>query len=166
MTRTMTLCIVLASATISAQTPTTAEKSPISVVGCVAPAQRDGSLGPKPTLNPPPPEAAAGEANNPEPTGRFMLLDAAPVAAGAAAAPQADEKSARQTRTSYTLRGHEAELAKHVGHRVEVTGALMPPAEAKLPSQAAATAEGIRAVQVEAIKMLGTDCSPSRESKP
>jgi hypothetical protein len=166
MTRTMTLCIILASATISAQTPQTppaAQKTPISVTGCVAPAQRDGSLGTKPTLNPPPPEAAAGEANNPEPTGRFMLLDAAPVAPVAAAAPQAEEKSTKQSRTSYTLRGHESELAKHVGHRVEVTGALMPPAEAKLPAQTAATAEGIRAVQVEAVKMIDTDCSLSHE---
>jgi hypothetical protein len=105
MTRTMTLCIVLASASISAQTPTDAQKTPISVTGCVAPAQRDGSLGPRPTLTPPPPDAAAIEANNPEPTGRFMLLDAAPVAAGAAPAPQAAEKPVKESRTSYALRG-------------------------------------------------------------
>jgi hypothetical protein len=164
----MTLCIVLASTSIWAQTPsTTTQKATIAVTGCVAPAQRDGSLANKPTLTPPTPDAAAQEANNPEPTGRFMLLDATPVSAAtsgqsAAAEKAAAEKTAKPERTSYTLRGREQEVAKHVGHRVEITGALMPPAAAKLPSETAATAEGIRALQVEAIKMLGTDCSPKK----
>lgn len=158
MTRTMTLCIVIASASISAQTPPAAQKTTISVAGCVAPVQRDGSLGSKSTLTPPAPENAAIEANNPDPTGRFMLLDAVPVN------PQVEqtaEKTAKQARTTYALRGREQELAKHVGHRVEITGALMPPAAAKLETKTAATAEGIRAVQVENLKMLGTNCSAS-----
>jgi hypothetical protein len=45
---------------------------------------------------------------------------------------------------------------------VQITGTLMPPLAAKLPSKTAATAEGIRAVQVTAVKMLGTDCSAGR----
>jgi hypothetical protein len=162
MTRTMTLCIVIASVSISAQTPTSTPKTTISVTGCVAPVQRDGSLSTKPTLTPPAPESAATEANNPEPTGRFMLLDA--VSVGSKPGVEATSgASAKQPRTSYTLRGHEQELAKHVGHRLEITGALMPPAASKLPAQTASTAEGIRGIQVETLKMVGTDCSPSRE---
>jgi hypothetical protein len=159
MTRTITLCIVIASFSIRAQTPTSTPKT--SVTGCVAPIQRDGSLGPKSTLTPPTPETAVTEANNPEPTGRFILLDAVP----ADSKPGVEATSgtpAKQPRTSYTLRGHEQDLAKHVGHRIEVTGVLMPPAASKLPPQAASTAEGIRALQVESLKMVGTDCSPSR----
>jgi hypothetical protein len=161
MTRTTTLCIVIASVSISAQTPSTAQKPTIAVTGCVAPAQRDGSLSTKSTLTPPAPENAATEANNPEPSGRFMLLDAVPVNPPAVAT--SSEKTAKPTRTSYALRGSEQELAKHVGHRVEITGALMPPPAAKLPSKTAATAEGIRAVQVETVKMLGTNCSPGEK---
>lgn len=164
MTRTTTLCIVIASVSISAQTPSTAQKTAISVTGCVAPAQRDGSLSTKSTLTPPSPENAATEANNPEPSGRFMLLDAAPAnPASPPAVATSSEKTAKPTRTSYALRGLEQELTKHVGHRVEITGALVPPAAAKLPSKTAATAEGIRAVQVETVKMLGTNCSPGEK---
>jgi hypothetical protein len=159
----MTLCIVIASVSISAQTPSTAQKASISVTGCVAPAQRDGSLATKSTLTPPAPENAAVEANNPEPTGRFMLLDAVPISSATSGQQTAPEKATKQERTSYTLAGREQELSKHVGHRVEITGALMPPAAAKLPSKTAATAEGIRAVQVESVKMLGTNCSPGRQ---
>jgi hypothetical protein len=161
MTRTMTLCIVIASVSISAQTPATAQKASIAVTGCVAPAQRDGSLGNKSTLTPPTPENAAIEANNPEPTGRFMLLEAVPV--NPPAEQPTPDKTTKQASTSYALRGREQELTKHVGHRVEITGALMPPAAAKLPSKTAATAEGIRAVQVETVKMLGTNCTPSKK---
>ena len=114
-------------------------------------------------MTPPPPENAATEANNPEPTGRFMLLDADPVATTPPVAQTTAEKSTKPARTAYALRGREQELAKHVGHRVEITGALMPPAAAKLPAKTAATAEGIRAVQVESVKMLGTNCSPGEK---
>ena len=50
-------------------------------------------------------------------------------------------------------------MAKHLGHRVEISGSLMPPLEAKLPSRDAATAEGVRTVQVTSVKMIGTDCT-------
>jgi hypothetical protein len=162
MTRTMTLCIVITSVSISAisaQTPSPAAKT--TVTGCIAPVQRDGSLGNKTTLTPPTPENAANEANNPEPTGRFMLTDAVP--ANPAAVATSSEKTATPARTSYALRGREQELAKHVGHRVEITGALVASAAAKLPSKTAATAEGITAVQVETVKMLGTNCSPGEK---
>jgi len=47
----------------------------------------------------------------------------------------------------------------HVGHRVEIAGSLMAPLAAKLPAKSAATAEGVRTVEVSSVKMVGTNCS-------
>jgi hypothetical protein len=156
MIRTATLCAIVASVSLSAQTPTPAPATPsVSVTGCVAEVQRDGSLGPKATgTGATTPDTAANEANNPEPTNRYQLLDATPampaVPAGTAAKP---------TKATYALRGQETELAKHVGHRVQIAGSLMAPLAAKVPPKAAATADGTRTVQVASVKMVGTDCS-------
>jgi hypothetical protein len=147
MIRIATLCAIVASASLSAQTPPAPTPS-VTVTGCVAEVQRDGSLGVKATGPQATPETAATEANNPTPTDRYQLLDATP-AAGAA----------QPAKTTYALRGQEKELAKHLGHRVEISGALLAPLAAKLPPKAAATADAIRTVQVTAVKMLGTDCS-------
>jgi len=73
-----------------------------------------------------------------------------PVPAGTAAKP---------TKTTYALRGQEKELANHVGHRVQIAGALLPPLAAKLPSRTAATADGTRTLQVASVKMIGMDCT-------
>jgi hypothetical protein len=147
-----TLSLVFASALALMSAPTagqTPAAATITVTGCVAPAQRDGSTGAKATGTAATPETAATEANNPEPTGKFMLVDAS----------TAGGKEAQPLRSSYALRGQEQEVAKHLGHRVQITGTLLPPLAAKLPEKTAATAEGIRAVQVTAVKMMGTDCS-------
>ena len=159
MIRIATLCAVAAAASVSAQTQPPSNTS-ISVAGCVAQAQRDGSLAPKATGTQATPETAAIEANNPEPTGRFQLLDATPVATPASADP-----AAKPERTSYALLGDEKEFAKHVGHRVQISGTLQSPLAAKLPPKAAATAEGVRAVRVTSLKMIGTNCSVSDPEK-
>jgi hypothetical protein len=165
MIRIKTLLMIFTSASISL-TPTSAgAQAPApthetTVTGCVAAAQRDGSLAAKGTGTAATPETAASEANNPDPTGKFILLDAAPISGKSLASSEADSaKPAQGKRTSYALRGHEQEMARHVGHRVQVTGTLMPPLAARLPEQTAATAEGVRALQVTSVKMLGTDCS-------
>jgi hypothetical protein len=75
-----------------------------TIQGCVAQVQRDGSLAPKAGATATP-ETAAREANNPEPTGVYQLLDAR----------VADDMAAKPT--SYSLAGHEAELAKLEGQR-------------------------------------------------
>jgi hypothetical protein len=120
--------------------------------------QRDGSTGAKPSGTQATPETAAVEANNPAPTGRYQLLDATPAGVEAAKAAGADAAKPT-TKTTYALRGLEQELAKHLGHRVEIAGTLAPPLAAKLPSKEAATAEGVRTVQVTSVKMLGANCS-------
>jgi hypothetical protein len=143
----------MASASLYAQAaPPQTGKGTAALTGCVAPAQRDGSLGAKASGVTATPENATMEANNPEPTGRFMLLDAA-----------ADGAAADAKRTTFALRGNEKELATHVGHRVQITGTILLPPAAKLEPKAAETAEGIQAVQVTGIKMIGTDCSPKEQ---
>jgi pyruvate/2-oxoglutarate dehydrogenase complex dihydrolipoamide acyltransferase (E2) component len=156
MTRTATLCVLVASVSLSAQT-TPPSGSSVSVTGCIAQVQRDGSTGAKPSGTQATPETAAVEANNPTPTGRYQLLDATPV--GTDMAKPAGADASKPVRTSYALRGLEQQLGKHMGHRVQVAGTLAPPLAAKLPSTTAATAEGIRTVQVTSVKMIGTDCS-------
>lgn len=146
MTRTATILAFAASVSLSAQTPPA--PTSITVTGCVAAVQRDGSTGPKATGTQATPETAPFEANNPEPTNRFQLVDATSTPAADKAKP-----------TTYALRGQETELAKHVGHRVQIAGGLMAPLAAKLPSKAAATAEAVRTVQVTSVKMIGTNCS-------
>lgn len=154
MIRIATLCAILASVSLSAQTPPAPTPS-VSVTGCVAEVQRDGSLGSKATgTGATTPDTAAIEANNPEPTNRYQLLDATP-----ATPPVPAGSAAKPTKTTYALRGQETELAKHVGHRVQIAGSLMAPLAAKLPPKAASTADGTRTVQVTAVKMVGTDCS-------
>ena len=152
MIRIATLCAIAASVSLSAQTSPASTPS-VSVTGCVAEVQRDGSLGVKATGAQATPDTAATEANNLTPTGRYQLNDATP-AAGAA----------QPAKTTYALRGQEKELAKHLGHRVQITGALLAPLASKLPEKSAATADTIRTVQVTAMKMVGTDCKPRPET--
>lgn len=159
MIRIATLFAVAASVSLSAQT-TSAPAPSVSVTGCVAEVQRDGSLGPKATgTGATTPATAATEANNPEPTNRYQLVDATP-----ATPPVPAGTAAKPTKTTYALRGQETELAKHVGHRVEIAGSLAAPLAAKVPPKAASTADGTRTVQVSTVKMVGTDCSARPEA--
>lgn len=159
MTRTATLFAIVASVSLSAQTKP-ASNPPVSVTGCVAQVQRDGSMGAKGTGTTSTPETAPVDANSSDQTGRYQLLDATPLATDSQSAPTPTATSgAKPVRTTYTLRGQEGELAKHLGHRVQIAGSLLPPLETKLPAPAAKTAEGVRTVQVASVKMMGTDCS-------
>ena len=161
MLRTTTLLAMVASVSLSAQTPP-AQTSSVSVTGCIAQVQRDGSLGPKASGVQATPQTAADEANNPNPTNRYELLDATP--AGSEEKPGETATAgtaAKPARTTYALRGQENELAKHQGHRVQITGALMPAPAEKLPAKDAKAAETVKTVQVASVKMMGMDCSPA-----
>jgi hypothetical protein len=161
MFRTATLVAIVASISLSAQTPPT-ETSSIAVTGCVAETQRDGSLGTKATGPQATPETAANEANNPSPTNRYQLLDAATITGEKPAETATAGSADKPDRTTFALRGQEQELAKHVGHRVRIAGTLEPPLAAKLPAKDAKAADAIRTVQVGSVKMVGTDCSPAK----
>jgi hypothetical protein len=94
---------VLLAGTTLGNAQSTVQNLPVNstptIQGCVAQVQRDGSLAPKAGATATP-GTTAQEANNPDPTGVYQLLDAR-VAGDMAAKP-----------TSYSLAGHEVELAK------------------------------------------------------
>jgi hypothetical protein len=120
----------------------------VTVSGCVAQAQRTGSLADEtPTGTVATPNTAGIEANSGEPVNAYVLLDASPVG----------ERDARRgSRTSYALNGHEAELATHKGHRVEIVGRLEAMPRATASSKMPATT--IRRIAVSSIKMLADRC--------
>lgn len=116
-----------------------------TIQGCVAQVQRDGSLAPKAGATATP-QTVSEESNNPEPTGVYQLLDAR--LAGAT-----DAKP-----TSYSLSGHEAELAKLQGQRVEVVGTVAPPLGDNRPGQPSAR-DGAQRIRVSAVKKIEGRCS-------
>ena len=166
---TATLWLLAASISLSAQTtpaPPAQTGSSVSVTGCVAQVQRDGSMGAKGTGTTSTPETAPVDANSPDQTGRYQLIDATPIEGASqaqATGTSGTAKSAKPEKTTYALRGQEGELSKHIAHRVQITGTLAAPLEKKLPTQTAETAEGIRTVQVTAVKMVGRDCSATKK---
>jgi hypothetical protein len=132
------------SFTASAQTPA-GER--VSVRGCVHRAQRDGTLSATATGRTATPNTAGTEANSGKLVDAFTLKDATPV-----------NDLANTGRTEYALQGSAAELAKHVGHRVEIAGSLLP-SVAEMQVDKSRPAEGIRRVQVTGVKMIGSECS-------
>src|SRR5215218_6161460 len=76
--------------------------SAVTIHGCVAQIQRDGTLSPK-TGATATPDTVSEEANNPNPTGVYQLLDALTT----------DARDAKPT--SYALTGREAEFGKLEG---------------------------------------------------
>jgi hypothetical protein len=126
-----------------------APKDLITVSGCVAQPPRTGSLSKEAGGGTSAaPNTAGIEANSNEPVDAFVLLDATPLKSGT-------ENGRRDARTSYALQGHEAELATHRGHRVEIVGHPMPP-----PPAASSKSGGTpQRIQVQSIKMLQVQCS-------
>jgi hypothetical protein len=120
----------------------------VTVSGCVAQAQRTGSLADDtPTATVATPNTAGIEANSGEPVNAYVLLDASPVA---------ERGGRRGSRTSYALNGHEAELATHKGHRVEIVGHLEAMPRVTTNSKMPATTT--RRIAVNSIKMVADRC--------
>ena len=136
-------------------TPTTAQStlpkdlpvnSAVTVHGCVAQIQRDGTLAPK-TGATATPQTVSQEANNPNPTGVYQLLDAQAV-------------GAKNTRpTSYKLTGHEAEVGKLEGQRVEVAGTVAPPLGDARSGKMAGAKDGSQLIRVSSVKKIEGSCS-------
>ena len=147
----MSRLVSLAAGLLLAMTTTTTAQSAlpkdlpvnstVTIQGCVAQIQRDGTLSPK-TGATATPQTVSQESNNPNPTGLYQLLEAQ--AAGA-----------KDTRpTSYALTGHEAEFGKLEGQRVEVTGTVAAPVgDARTPKMAGAK-DGSDLVRVSSVKKI------------
>lgn len=152
--------VVLALASVATQTAHAQDlqgrNRVVKVSGCIAQAPRTGSLtDDTATGNVPSPNTAGVEANSSEPVNAYILLDATPVVDGGGAQRETGE------RTSYSLQGLASELANHKGHRVEITGQLLPrdSAVSGRKSPAAAT----QRIAVQTIKMISPQCgSPQK----
>ena len=140
-------------------TPTTAQStlpkdlpvnSTVTIQGCVAQIQRDGTLSPK-TGATATPQTVSQEANNPNPTGVYQLLDA-------------QATGAKDTRpTSYTLTGHEAEFGKLEGQRVEVTGTVVAALGDVRSGKMAGAADGAQRIRVSSVKKIEGRCSAAKK---
>ncbi len=136
--------IVALSLTASAQKPA---GETVTVSGCIERVQRDGTLSATAAGTTATPNTAPTEANSGELVNAFTLKDATPVGEKASSGP-----------SEYALQGNVSELAKHVGHRVEIAGSLLP-SVAELQADKAKPAEGIRRVQVSGVKMIASKCA-------
>jgi hypothetical protein len=145
--------LLLAGATLANAQTTVHKNLPVSstptIQGCVAQVQRDGSLAPKAGATATP-ETVSQEANNPDPTGVYQLLDAR-LAGTTGTKP-----------TTYSLSGHEAALAKLEGQRVEVIGTIAPPLGDNRPGQPAAR-DGAQRIRVSAVKKIEGRCSAAKK---
>jgi hypothetical protein len=172
--------VALATLSLNAQNqsvPPTPSSGPsmatITVVGCVENAVADGSLGGTPLGTSATPADAPAVANVQPRVDGFLLTGARPAeasavgtagasAAGAAgttgAAGAAD--AAKDELKTYALEGNNNDLASHKGHRVEITGALAPPAPSGVnqPPDRDAFKTGVQRLRVQVVKMLGESC--------
>ena len=124
--------------------------SAVTIHGCVAQIQRDGTLSPK-TGATATPETVSQEANNPDPTGVYQLLEARTT-------------DARDTKpTTYALTGHEAEFARLEGQRVEVAGTVAPPLGDVRSGKMAGAADGAQRIRVSSVKKIEGGCSPAKK---
>ena len=143
------LLVMVAVPTPEAETQPAAATSDVIISGCVTQVQRTGSLaddsgaGVRAT-----PNTAATEANNAEPVNAYLLTNAS-------TAGRTEHE--RAVPRSYTLQGHEQELAQHLGRHVEVAGRLLPARTAGTPDTKA-TAPGIERIAVQTVKMLTSEC--------
>jgi hypothetical protein len=146
--------LVLGLATLTtAQSPLPKElpvNSAVTIHGCVAQVQRDGSLSPKPGATATP-QTVSQESNNPNPTGVYQLLDARAT-------------NAKDTKpTSYSLTGHEAEFGKLEGQRVEVAGTVAPPVGEGRSGKMAGAADGSQRIRVTSVKKIEGVCSAAKK---
>ena len=154
--------ILAATGIASAQTAPPSPNQTVTLRGCVAPAQRDGSQEARSAGNTPvTPQAAPDEANSGEFVNAYLLNDATLVTPGRAATPASTGTYVSKP-TSYTLQGLEPEMSKHKGHRVEIVGTVMQPTKAGRGAGNKATAEGIQRVKVSSVKMIGPTCVVTR----
>ena len=124
--------------------------SAVTIHGCVAQIQRDGTLSPK-TGATATPNTVSQEANNPNPTGFYQLLDAR-------ATDASDTKP-----TSYALTGHEAEFGPLEGQRVEVAGTVAPALGDVGSGKMAGAADGAQRIRVSSVKKIEGRCSAAKK---
>ncbi|MGE3957019.1 MAG: hypothetical protein AB7H96_09910 [Vicinamibacterales bacterium] len=126
--------------------------SRVTMVGCLQRAQLNGSLGGTVVGTSASPARADDEANSGALVDAFLLTQAAPAAVDR---PSAD---APRPPMSFGLEGHEAELERHQGARVQVTGVVAPPVTSGRGTGGSATQAGTRRIRVESVTALSGAC--------
>jgi len=140
----------LFAAAPQSQTPPANMK--VTVSGCVTQAERNGSLADDTgTGISSTPATAPVDANTAQPVNAYLLTSAERIAAET-------EDTTKEAVTSYALVGREQELAKHKGHRVEISGQLMAPRPGLDSTAGKIAASNIQRIAVEGIKMLSAEC--------
>lgn len=141
----------LFAAAPQSQNPPTNMK--VTVSGCVTQAERNGSLaddtgtGVSST-----PATAAVDANNAQPVNAYLLTSAERLTSET-------EDTTKDATTSYALVGHEQDMAKHKGHRVEITGQLMAPRSGSDSTAGKAAQSNVQRIAVDTVKMLNVECA-------
>jgi hypothetical protein len=160
---------------IGAQAPQTTNGEKLTVTGCLQRAQRNGSVGGTVVGTSASPNTADDEANSGALVNAFLLTDAtvgtasgttsggnaagSSAPASSTATPAATGTAGRAEPTTFGLQGQEAELERHQGARVEVTGTVIPPATSGRGTGGAATASGAKRLKVESYKVVAEKCT-------
>ena len=160
--------VLLGTALLFAQAPQNGEK--ITVAGCLQRAQLNGSVGGTIVGTSASPNTAPQEANSGLLVDAFLLSEATPVVAGVPQPPGVTSSSGSSAETAatgtsgkadittYGLSGREAELERHQGARLEVTGIVEPPVTSRRGTADPATASGAKRLKVESFKILADKC--------
>jgi hypothetical protein len=151
----------LFAATPQSQTPSTNQtastNTPVTVSGCVMQAERNGSLADDTSTGiSSTPATAPVDANTAQPVNAYLLTSAERIA------PETEDTT-KDAATSYALVGHEQELAKHKGHRVEVHGQLMAPRPGIDSTAGRIAASNVQRIAVDSIKMLNVECAAPKQ---
>lgn len=103
--------------------------------------------------------AQAGQAQaTAQASGQAFVLQNAKPASGTGAAGGAVGTTGT-TASRYELDGNTAELQKHLGHQVEITGTVMPGSTAATAGGGAGQASAVPRLKVTSIKMVSDKCS-------
>jgi hypothetical protein len=159
--------VILAVAAVAIALASTlrAADGPIIAVGCVNRAAQSGSMTATAVAPPATPDTAGAIANAATLTNEFMLNgatspDATDAARAAAAAGLATTMPGAPV--SYVLDVPRSQVEPHVGHRVEVTGTLLPLASTTpaAPSALKGNAESrVQHIRVTSVQMLSESCN-------
>lgn len=144
----------LAMRAVAMQPPSTTPRTVI-VVGCIGQAVNDGSLGGSPGVPPSAPATAGTLANSAQPTGIYLLNGATPPDASADLREKAAlGRPTREGSVTYELEGQQAELQRHAGRLVEVTGVLTVSSR----GTTALTSSQVNHLKVARLRSLASKC--------
>jgi hypothetical protein len=141
---------VMATLAVMAQTPSSSQPpssqslaKTMTMTGCLQRAQ-------------PAPGGTSTAAGSMQP--KFVLTSISPSSSGAAGTSGTSGSS--MTASEYRLDYDEAKLTPHVGHKVEITGAVVPMSSTPPPSAASASTSSSNAptLKVDNVKMIAATC--------